>query len=78
MSQQSGNEWAGQKGGCGESVRVHRYTMSQQSGNGWAGPGGGCGESVRGTGALVDNNQGTSGQAREEDAASLYGYTGTP
>ena len=32
MSEQSGIEWPGQGGGCGECVRVHRYTMSKQSG----------------------------------------------
>ena len=30
------------------------------------------------TGRLLANSQGTSGQARGEDAASVYGYTGTP
>ena len=29
------------------------------------------------TGTLRAHSQGTSGQVREEDAASVYGYTGT-
>ena len=32
MSERPGNEWPGQGGGCGECVRVHRYTTSKQSG----------------------------------------------
>jgi len=31
-SEQSGDGWPGHGGGCGECVRVHRYTMSKQSG----------------------------------------------
>ena len=50
VSTQSGDEWAGRGGGCGECARAH-YTVSTQSG--------------------------MSGQAREEEAASVHGYTGT-
>jgi hypothetical protein len=30
VSKQLGNELLGQEGGCGECVRVHRYTVSKQ------------------------------------------------
>ena len=29
ISKQAGNEWPGQGGGCGESLRVHWDTMSK-------------------------------------------------
>jgi len=82
MSKQSGK-----RGGCGECVRVHRYTMSKQSGKGDE-----CGEFVRAhkyamstqsgrsvrrmcTGTLVHYEQ----TVRGKDAASAYdyGHTGT-
>jgi len=71
-------------GGCGECVRVYRYTMSKQSGKRnrrvctgipvhyeQTARGGGCGEWVR------VHRYTMSKQSGGEDAASVYGYTGT-
>jgi len=57
-------EGAIREGGCGECVRVHRCTMSEQSGRRMRRV---C------TGTPVHYEQ----TVREEDAASVYGYTGT-
>ena len=57
-----GTLWANSQGaGCGECARVHRYSMSKQSGR------------VHYAGTPVDYEQ----TVREEDAASVQGYTGT-
>ena len=71
-------------GGCGECVRVHRYTMSKQSGKRnrrvctgipvqyeQTARGGGCGECVR------VRRYSVSKQSGEDESASVYGYTGT-
>jgi hypothetical protein len=54
--------------------------MSKQSGHEWPGQGGGSGECVQ-VHFLVHYEQTvsqvTSGQAREENVTSVYGYTGT-
>jgi len=66
---------------CGECVRVPWFTVSKQSGSEWLGQGGGRSERVRVHRCryiICADSQGVSGQAREEDAASAYRYTGTP
>ena len=72
MSKQSQSEWPGKGGGCGECVRVHyehtvRQRVARQRRRIWRA----C------TGTLLAHIQATSGQAGEEDAASVYGYTKT-
>jgi hypothetical protein len=47
MSKQSWNDSPGQGGECGESVRIHRYTMSKQSGSQWPVPAARLGSDVR-------------------------------
>ena len=62
-------------------MQVHRYNMSKPAGHEWPGQGGGSGECVQ-VHLLVHHEQTasqvTSGQAREENVASVYRYTGTP
>jgi len=50
--------------GCGECVRAHRYTMSKQSGRRMR-------RVCTGSPVLYEQT------VREEDAASVYGFTGT-
>jgi hypothetical protein len=62
-----------------ECVWVHRYTTSKTSRERVARPGRRMQRALSAwgyTGAPRSNSQGMSGQAREEDAASVHGYTG--
>jgi len=77
MSNQAGRRVvSGQCGGCGECSRVRHasvygYAMSKQSRcRAASGQKGGCGECVRGR---YEHTVQTPLQAREEDAASVYG-----
>jgi len=59
-------------------VQESQYTLSKPSGNPWPCQGGGGGECVLVHWYTTSKQLGTSGQAREGDAASVYGYTGAP
>ena len=83
MSKQSGNEWPGQRGGCGECVRVHRHTTRQQPGHYSGQVEAADATSVywytkRKQPRADAKSHRTSGQVREEDVASEYRNTDTP